>query len=86
MWNGIFQQCLIQLNAAQAYSRNYSYLTKFDMVLQRLKQNQCINNWIVKLTPLFPSQIEPVLTNVFKKLSVKDPAQKMSVWKNDEKG
>lgn len=34
------------------YYRNYSYLTKFDMVLQGLKQSQCLNNWIVKLTSL----------------------------------
>lgn len=36
MWNVVFQQCLIQLNV-QAFSRDYSCLTKFDIVLQSLK-------------------------------------------------
>lgn len=80
MWNVVFQQGLIQLNVVQAYFRDYSCLTKFDIVLQRLKQNR-----FLKRISLFPSQIEPVLTNVLKKLSVKNPAQKMSVWKNDDK-
>lgn len=73
-------------NVVKAYSRDYSYCTKFDMVLQRLKQNQCLNNWTVKLFSLFPSQTEPALTNVFKKQSVKKLAHKMSVWKNDDIG
>lgn len=54
-------------NVVKAYSRDCSYCTVFDMVLQRLKQNICLNNWTVKLFSLFPSQTEPVLTNVFKK-------------------
>lgn len=71
MWNNglpvMFNSAKFFPNIVKAYSRDYSYCTKFDMVLQRLKQNQCLNNWTVKLFSLFPSQTEPVLTNVFKK-------------------
>lgn len=76
MCNVVFQQHIIQLNFSKtlwkAYSRDHGYLTKFDLLLQRLKQNQCLNNWIVKVSFLFPSQIDPVLTHVFKKYSVCD--------------
>lgn len=72
--NIIFQQRIIQLNFFKmlwkACSRDHHYLTKFDLLLQILKQNQRLNNWIAKLFSLFPSQIDLVLTYIFKKYSV----------------
>ena len=74
MCNVVLQQRIPQLNFFKmlwkAYPRNHSYLTKFDLLLQRLKQNQCLNNWTVKIFFLFPSQIDPVLTDIFREYSV----------------
>lgn len=72
--NIVFQQRIIQLNFFKmlwkAFSRDHRYLTKFDLLLQRLKQTQRLNNWITKIFSLFPSQTDPVLTDIFKKYSV----------------